>query len=449
MKKVEASVLVVDDQEEVLIASRMILKRYFETVNVLSDPGQLLDKIRSYAVDVVLLDMNYRLGYENGREGIYRLKEVQEHFPQVRIILMTSYANVETAVEGIKLGAIDYMLKPWDNDKLIEIVKSAVQQIRKAKKTAVPSAPVFFQGSSAEIQRVYQMGERVAKTDATVLIQGENGTGKYVLAEYIHKHSSRRDRPFIHVDLGSLNENLFESELFGYVRGAFTDARADTAGRFEQADGGTIFLDEIGNIPLHLQSKLLQVIQSKGVTRLGESKVRQLDVRIITATNVDLESAVKEKTFREDLYYRIHTVSLYLPALRERRDDIADMLQFFMKHMTEKYDMEMLHIGDSTLRQLEQYEWRGNIRELQNRIERAVILADQPELTLEHMGFEGVLALVKSKEETTISDVERNLIIDSLQKYAGNISKAAHELGVSRAALYRKLEKYSIPNPKE
>lgn len=449
MKKVEASVLVVDDQEEVLIASRLILKRYFETVNVLSDPGQLLDKIRSYAVDVVLLDMNYRLGYENGREGIYRLKEVQEHFPQVRIILMTSYANVETAVEGIKLGAIDYMLKPWDNDKLIEIVKSAVQQIRKAKKTAVPSAPVFFQGSSPEIQRVYQMGERVAKTDATVLIQGENGTGKYVLAEYIHKHSSRRDRPFIHVDLGSLNENLFESELFGYVRGAFTDARADTAGRFEQADGGTIFLDEIGNIPLHLQSKLLQVIQSKRVTRLGESKVRQLDVRIITATNVDLESAVKEKTFREDLYYRIHTVSLYLPALRERRDDIADMLQFFMKHMTEKYDMEMLHIGDSTLRQLEQYEWRGNIRELQNRIERAVILADQPELTLEHMGFEGVLALVKSKEETTISDVERNLIIESLQKNAGNISKAAHELGVSRAALYRKLEKYSIPNPKE
>ncbi|EEI90346.1 Sigma-54 interaction domain protein [Sphingobacterium spiritivorum ATCC 33300] len=449
MKKVEASVLVVDDQEEVLIASRLILKRYFETVNVLSDPGQLLDKIRSCEADVVLLDMNYRLGYENGREGIYRLTEVQEYFPQVRIILMTSYANVETAVEGIKLGAIDYILKPWDNDKLIEIVKSAVQQIRKAKKIAVPSAPVFFLGSSPKIQKVYQMGERVAKTDATVLIQGENGTGKYVLAEYIHKHSSRRDRPFIHVDLGSLNENLFESELFGYVRGAFTDARADTAGRFEQADGGTIFLDEIGNIPLHLQSKLLQVIQSKGVTRLGESKVRQLDVRIITATNVDLESAVKEKTFREDLYYRIHTVSLYLPALRERRDDIADMLRFFMKHMTEKYDMEMLHIGDTTLRQLEQYEWRGNIRELQNRIERAVILVDQPELTLEHMGFEGALALVKSKEETTISDVERNLIIDSLHKYAGNISKAAHELGVSRAALYRKLEKYSIPNPNE
>ncbi|MGJ1430856.1 sigma-54-dependent transcriptional regulator [Sphingobacterium spiritivorum] len=447
MKKVEASVLVVDDQEEVLIASRLLLKRYFEKVNVLSDPRQLLDKIRDCEADVVLLDMNYRMGYENGREGIYRLKEVQEHFPQVRIILMTSFANVETAVEGIKLGAIDYVLKPWDNEKLIDIVKSAVQQLRKAKKIAAPSAPVFFQGNSPEILKVYQMAERVAKTDATVLIQGENGTGKYVLAEYIHKQSARRDHPFVHVDLGSLNENLFESELFGYAKGAFTDAGKDTAGRFEQADGGTVFLDEIGNIPLHLQSKLLQVIQSKSVTRLGESKVRQLDVRIITATNIDLESAVKEKVFREDLYYRIHTVSLYLPALRERSEDIPDMLQFFLKHMSEKYDMEMLHIGDTTLRQLEQYEWRGNIRELQNRIERAVILADQQELTLEHMGFEGALALVKSKEETTISDVERNLIIDSLHKYAGNISKAAHELGVSRGALYRKLEKYSIPNP--
>ncbi|WP_293915630.1 MULTISPECIES: sigma-54-dependent transcriptional regulator [unclassified Sphingobacterium] len=447
MKKVEASVLVVDDQEEVLIASRLLLKRYFEKVNVLSDPRQLLDKIRDCEADVVLLDMNYRMGYENGREGIYRLKEVQEHFPQVRIILMTSFANVETAVEGIKLGAIDYVLKPWDNEKLIDIVKSAVQQLRKAKKIAAPSAPVFFQGNSPEILKVYQMAERVAKTDATVLIQGENGTGKYVLAEYIHKQSARRDHPFVHVDLGSLNENLFESELFGYAKGAFTDAGKDTAGRFEQADGGTVFLDEIGNIPLHLQSKLLQVIQSKSVTRLGESKVRQLDVRIITATNIDLESAVKEKVFREDLYYRIHTVSLYLPALRERSEDIPYMLQFFLKHMSEKYDMEMLHIGDTTLRQLEQYEWRGNIRELQNRIERAVILADQQELTLEHMGFEGALALVKSKEETTISDVERNLIIDSLHKYAGNISKAAHELGVSRGALYRKLEKYSIPNP--
>ncbi|QQT25419.1 sigma-54-dependent transcriptional regulator [Sphingobacterium spiritivorum] len=447
MKKVEASVLVVDDQEEVLIASRLLLKRYFEKVNVLYDPRQLLDKIRDCEADVVLLDMNYRMGYENGREGIYRLKEVQEHFPQVRIILMTSFANVETAVEGIKLGSIDYVLKPWDNEKLIDIVKSAVQQLRKAKKIAAPSAPVFFQGNSPEILKVYQMAERVAKTDATVLIQGENGTGKYVLAEYIHKQSARRDHPFVHVDLGSLNENLFESELFGYAKGAFTDAGKDTAGRFEQADGGTVFLDEIGNIPLHLQSKLLQVIQSKSVTRLGESKVRQLDVRIITATNIDLESAVKEKVFREDLYYRIHTVSLYLPALRERSEDIPDMLQFFLKHMTEKYDMEMLHIGDTTLRQLEQYEWRGNIRELQNRIERAVILADQQELTLEHMGFEGALALVKSKEETTISDVERNLIIDSLHKYAGNISKAAHELGVSRGALYRKLEKYSIPNP--
>jgi len=449
MRKVEASILVVDDQEEVLIASKLILKRYFETVNVLPQPKQLLETIGRLEVDVVLLDMNYRLGYENGREGIYRLKEVQEHFPHVKLILMTSFGHIETAVEGIKLGAVDYILKPWDNEKLINTIKSTVQQIRKVKSPPLMPPPMLFIGKAAKIQKVYKMGERVARTDATVLILGENGTGKYVLADYIHAHSRRKGGPFIHVDLGALHENLFESELFGYAKGAFTDARVDTPGRFEQANGGTIFLDEIGNIPIHLQSKLLQVIQNRTVTRLGESKARSLDVRILTATNIDIEAAVQDRRFREDLYYRIHTVSLHLPALRDRREDLRDMLHFFMQQMTIKYDVEMLTIEETLLKQLEQYEWRGNIRELQNRIERAVILADHSVLTLENMGFSGALALIKSKEESTIGDVERNLIINNLHKYDGNISKAAGELGVSRAALYRKMEKYDIPNPNE
>ncbi len=446
MKKINSSILVVDDQEEVLIAAKLILKRYFEKVIVLNDPRKLLATIADEAIEVVLLDMNFRVGYEDGKEGIYRLQEVREHFPLVKLILMTSYAQIERAVEGIKLGAIDYMMKPWENDKLIENIKQAVKQFRKSKGKSEETAASFYQGESDSIRGIYKMAERVAKTDANVLILGENGTGKYVLAEFIHQQSDRRKGPFIHVDLGSLNENLFESELFGYAKGAFTDANQDRPGRFEAANGGTIFLDEIGNVPMHLQTKLLQVIQSKKSIRLGESKARELDVRIITATNMDLADAVSKQLFREDLYYRINTISLEIPPLRERKEDLKGMIDFFLAHFADKYQMDVLLISAEVLEQLRQYNWPGNIRELQNRIERAVILADDTQIGLEALGINTEMLQLGADKDKTLSDIEKIKIEQTLAKHLGNISKTATELGLSRPALYRKMEKYGIQN---
>lgn len=444
MKKLNANILVVDDQDEVLIAAKMILKRHFENVITLNDPNKIMHVIAENQIQIILLDMNFRMGYEDGKEGIYRFREVKEHFPHIKLILMTSYAQVERAVEGIKLGAIDYILKPWDNDKLIESIKQCLKQIRANKTSAEEVVKKHFIGESKSIQDLYKMADKVAKTDANVLILGENGTGKYVLAEHIYKHSYRMDKPFVHVDLGSLNENLFESELFGYAKGAFTDARQDTAGRFEIANGGTIFLDEIGNIPAHLQSKLLQVIQNKTVTRLGESKARNLDVRIITATNVNLKDAVDRKEFREDLYYRINTISLEIPALRERKDDLKDMILFFISQYAAKYNVDNPILSDDLLDELSHYNWPGNIRELQNRIERAIILADGKSIELEDLGLSETDLTSSIIVDNKLSDMEKVRIVGSLAKFQNNITKAAEDLGLTRQALYRKLDKYQI-----
>jgi len=444
MKKTVANILIVDDQDEVLIAAKIILKRYFENVITLNDPNKIISTIIANDIEIVLLDMNFRMGYEDGKEGIYRFKEIQEHFPHIKLILMTSYAQVERAVEGIKLGAIDYILKPWDNERLVETIKQCVKQIRKSKPKQEEQNTKHFIGESKAIQDIYKMADRVAKTDANVLILGENGTGKFVLAEYIHQHSNRSDKPFVHVDLGSLNENLFESELFGYAKGAFTDARQDTAGRFEVANGGTIFLDEIGNIPAYLQSKLLQVIQNKTVTRLGESKPRTLDVRIITATNSNLKEAVGQKDFREDLYYRINTISLEIPALRNRLSDLEGMIQYFLSYYADKYLMEKPTLDSTVLANLLQYSWPGNIRELQNRIERALILADTDAIRFNDFGLETTDLIAMSATEAKLTDIEKQTIIESLFKNQNNISKTAEDLGLTRQALYRKMDKYHI-----
>lgn len=444
MRKINTNILVVDDQDEVLIAAKLILKRHFENVITLNDPNKILETVATHQIEVILLDMNFRMGYEDGKEGMYRFKEVREHFPDVKLILMTSYAQVERAVEGIKLGAIDYILKPWDNDKLIDTIKQCLKQIRKTNTKKEGGQRQQFIGESKIIQDVYKMASRVAKTDANVLILGENGTGKYVLADYIYQQSARKNKPFVHVDLGSLNENLFESELFGYAKGAFTDARQDTPGRFEIANGGTIFLDEIGNIPAYLQSKLLQVIQNKTVTRLGESKARHLDVRIITATNVNLKDAVDKKDFREDLYYRINTISLEIPALRMRQDDLSAMIDYFLTHYADKYAMEKPDLKASVLAKMMLYPWPGNIRELQNRIERAIILAEDNCITLADLGFEDFDLMPSSTSENKLSEIEKQKIMESLTKFQLNISKSAEYLGLTRQALYRKMEKYNI-----
>ncbi len=448
MRKTNATILVLDDNSEVLIAAKMLLKRHFETILTNNNPKKIAEILSQQEVDVIILDMNYRVGFEDGKEGIFWFKEIKNIAPNTQIILMTSYGNVETAVEGIKLGAVDYILKPWNNEALIETVKGVVKQLRK-KETLVDKPQKednVFIGQAPSIQKVYTMASRVAKTDVNALILGENGTGKYVLAKHIHDNSPRKEQPFIHVDLGALNENLFESELFGYAKGAFTDAKQDTEGRFEAANGGTIFLDEIGNVPLHLQAKLLQVIQSKSVIRLGESKARPVDIRIITATNANIEQEVNEKSFREDLYYRINTVTLQLPPLRDRLEDILPLLQFFVEEYAHKYDRTVPSISESTQQALTYYDWKGNIREMQNRVERALILTEEDELNLHDFGISPTMINDTSTEENTLQDMERISILKALEKYDGNISQTAEELGLSRAALYRRLEKYNIKN---
>lgn len=447
MKKTQATILVIDDQEDILFASKMVLKKHFETIYTLNNPRNILDTLSGNQIDVVLLDMNYRIGFEDGREGIYLLKEIKTFSPQTSVILMTAFGKVETAVEGLKAGALDYILKPWDNEKLLSVVKTAVDESRKDKKknSKAPKKDSFFVGNSSSIQKAYSLAEKVAKTDANVLILGENGTGKYVLANYIHQNSNRNAQPFIHVDLGSLNDNIFESELFGYAKGAFTDAKSDTPGRFELAQNGTIFLDEIGNVPLHLQAKLLQVIQNKSVTRLGEAKPRQLDVRIITATNIDLKQEVVQKNFREDLYYRINTMEIMLPPLREQKQDIVPMAKFLLDRIIEKYDREEIVFDNDALAQMEKHSWNGNIREMENRIERAVILCENNVITISDLDLD-IISKAENNDDLQLSDIEKSTIEKVLQKNNFNISKSAEELGLSRAALYRRMEKYKIDN---
>ncbi|PZO31500.1 MAG: sigma-54-dependent Fis family transcriptional regulator [Flavobacteriaceae bacterium] len=447
MKKTNANILVIDDQEDILFAAKMLLKKHFETIFTLNNPKNVIQLLAENDIDVVLLDMNYRIGFEDGREGLYFLKEIKTLSPKTIVILMTAFGKVETAVEGLKNGAFDYVLKPWENEKLLETVKQAVDESRKASKKAEKETPAenYFIGESKTIQKAYSLGEKVAKTDANVLILGENGTGKFVMAHYIHQNSDRKNNAFVHVDLGSLNDNIFESELFGYAKGAFTDAKTDTAGRFENAQNGTIFLDEIGNVPLHLQSKLLQVIQTKTVTRLGESKARPLDVRIITATNLNLKEEVNQKNFREDLYYRINTMEITLPSLKERKEDKIPMAQFLLEKMISKYDRNEIIFSEKALDQIEKHAWNGNIREMENRIERAVILCENNTISASDLDLEQITTF-ENRDDIPLSDREKMTIEKVLVKHDYNISKSAEELGLSRAALYRRMEKYNISN---
>jgi len=446
MKKTQANILVIDDQEDILLASKMVLKKHFENIFTLNNPRNILALLSENQIDVVLLDMNYRIGFEDGKEGIYFLKEIKKFSPLTIVILMTAFGKVETAVEGLKSGAYDYILKPWDNDKLLSIVRSAIEESRREKKKSLkePKADSFFIGNSTAIQKAYSLAEKVAKTDANVLILGENGTGKFVLAHHIHQKSNRNNQSFIHVDLGSLNDNIFESELFGYAKGAFTDAKNDTPGRFEAAQNGTIFLDEIGNVPLHLQSKLLQVIQNKSVTRLGESKSRQLNVRILTATNIDLKQEVSQKNFREDLYYRINTMEILLPSLKERKEDKIPLAQFLLEKLAEKYERKEIVFAPTALDQIEKHAWNGNIREMQNRIERAIILCDNNTITISDLDLDVITNFVSTSDDFQLSDMEKSAIEKVLAKNNFNISRSAEELGLSRASLYRRMEKYAI-----
>lgn len=450
MKKTDASILIIDDQEDILFTAKMLLKKHYEKIYTLNNPKKVVQLLAENEIDLVLLDMNYRIGFEDGREGLYFLKEIKALSPKTIVVLMTAFGKVETAVEGLKNGAFDYILKPWDNEKLLDTIKKGIGEARKNKKNNLlkEESAIYFIGTSKAIEKAYSLANKVAQTDANVLILGENGTGKYVLAKYIHENSTRKNNKFIHVDLGSLNENIFESELFGYAKGAFTDAKVDTIGKFETAQNGTIFLDEIGNVPLHLQSKLLQVIQSKTVIRLGETAPRKIEVRILTATNLNLKYEVRAKNFREDLYYRINTMEITLPPLRERVEDKIPLAQFLLDKMISKYERTSVTFDEKALRQIENHAWNGNIREMENRIERAVILCENNVISSSDLDLENITKF-ETTDEFQLSDIEKVTIEKVLVKYDFNISKSAEELGLSRAALYRRIEKYHLTTDQE
>ncbi|WP_223608209.1 sigma-54 dependent transcriptional regulator [Chryseobacterium sp. OSA05B] len=447
MRKKEAHILIVDDNEDILFSARVWLKKFFTEVSCLSQPTKILKFIVEHQIDAVVLDMNFRKGFENGQDGLYWMNEIKTLEPQLPIILMTAYGEVELAIEGLKKGASDFILKPWNNEKLYASVNLAVDISRKNKKLSQweninqKSNQYQLDSHSQKMQEILEQIKKVSPTDANILLLGENGTGKYVLAESIHEQSNRKNEPFVHIDLGSISENLFEAELFGYKKGAFTDANEDYAGKIENTQNGTVFLDEIGNLPLQLQTKLLSLIQNRKLSRIGETKERMLDVRFIFATNENLKKAVAENRFRQDLYYRINTVEINIPALRERPEDIHLLATYFLDRYKQKYHKPNLELSENLLSQLKNYPWPGNIRELDHCIERSVILSNDK-------SFQLLMPQLEEQESTitnlNIEDMEEMLIKKALKKHQGNISLAAEDLGLSRAALYRRMEKFGL-----
>ncbi|WBX74937.1 sigma-54 dependent transcriptional regulator [Tenacibaculum ovolyticum] len=456
MRKKEATILIVDDDDDILFSARISLKKYFTEIITANNPKKISNHLTTTTIDVVLLDMNYRIGYEDGKEGLYWLNHIKEISPETTVILMTAFGSVNLAVDAIKKGATDFILKPWNTEKLYGIVNAGVELARsKRKNTQLETVQKLNDkefhnktehiiGSSSAMQSAIGLANKVAPTDANILILGENGTGKYVFAKEIHLKSERKNAPFIHVDLGSLNENLFESELFGYVKGAFTDAHKDTIGRFELAKGGTIFLDEIGNLPLHLQSKLLTVVQNRKVTRLGEGNERAIDVRIICATNANVHEMVDEQTFRQDLLFRINTIELNLPPLRDRIGDVELLANHFLNKLNQKYRKKIDGFSKQALNGLKKYHWPGNIREIEHIIERAVIITDNTQIQTEDLHFSTKKLEASMSASLNLEETEKLLIEQALQKHQGNISRAAKDLGLTRAALYRRLEKHQL-----
>ncbi|MCX2451475.1 sigma-54 dependent transcriptional regulator [Pedobacter sp. PLR] len=455
---IDANVLVIDDDDDILLSARLFLKQHFSQVITCKSPKEINVLLSHNEVDLILLDMNYQKGASDGREGLYWLEHILSIDKDYVVILMTAYGNVELAVQAIKKGATDFILKPWENEKLFATLSSAsrlrqsnkkVKKLEKIHSSLQKDQARQFEhivGNSAPIKHLQNTLIKVAPTDANVLILGENGTGKQVFAYELHKHSLRKNSIFMHVDLGSLNENLFESELFGYAKGAFTDAKEDKPGRFELAEGGTIFLDEIGNLSQPLQAKLLSVLQNRTVTRLGESKERKVNVRLITATNMPLNEMVTKGTFRQDLLFRINTVELLLPGLAQRGEDITLLANHFLHSFSTKYHKSTYKFEPKAESLLLGYHWPGNVRELQHVIERAVIMADGMEISAQDLQLSpqkfGGAALIQP--EMGLEEMEKLMVQKAIDKHKGNISRAALELGLTRAALYRRIEKFDL-----
>ena len=450
MTKSKAKILVVDDNSGIRAALGLLLPMHFAQVELIPSPKELVSRLADFRPDVVLLDMNFHTDINTGNEGLFWLSEIKKRSADIEVVLFTAYADIQLAVEGMKRGAFDFIVKPWDNEKLITTLKAAYanrsKDAREASAMTASSVRMHW-GNGSAMTAIRKTVEKISLTDASVLITGENGTGKDVLAGEIHRRSERALKPMVCVDAGALTETLFESELFGHVKGAFTDAHADHIGKFEQADGGTLFLDEIGNIPLHLQAKLLRAIQNKTITRIGDTKAIPVDIRLICATNKNLEQMVKEGEFREDLYYRINTMHLHLPALRERTDEIVPLAKMFIEKYADKYRRHVAGLTAEAEDILMSQNWSGNIRELQNCIEKAVILADGDTLSVNDFELPQNKAAVESvhvSAEDTLEETEEKAIRAAMARFGGNLSMVAKSLNISRPTLYAKLKKYNI-----
>lgn len=456
--KTKANILIVDDDRDVLETARMFLKQEFSSVDIEEDPAKIPGYFDIKEYDVILLDMNFKKGMNDGSEGFYWLNEILKIDSQAIVILITAYGEVDLAVQAMKEGASDFVLKPWKNQKLLGTILSALRlrkskkevfRLREAQKSPAHSEEEYdfedFIGESAAIQRVKSLISKVAETDADILILGENGTGKEVAARAIHRKSLRKDGVFIGVDLGAVSETLFESELFGHVKGAFTDARQDKPGRFELADNGTIFLDEIGNLSLPLQAKLLTTLQSRKIRRVGSNRETEVNFRLLCATNMPLYEMVQEQKFRQDLLYRINTVEIRMPSLRERPDDIPLLAEHFLKIYARKYQKQGLQIDKGTLDKLRNYPWPGNIRELQHAVERAVILSEGDTINSIESFISPTAAVHRPPTQSrTLDEMERDFILQSLQEHNGNVTATAKALGLTRTALYRRMNKHGI-----
>ncbi len=457
MTLTKGKILVVDDDPYIILSLQTLLEQHYTQIRTLKDargiPGQLAED----TYDVILLDMNFRPGDTSGEEGMKWLRLIQETDSAVSVILITAYGGVNIAVEAIKEGAVDFVVKPWQNDKLLSTV-SAAFRLSKSKRalnrhrsrerilgSTIDDQFAGLIGDSPALKNVLEQVDKVAATDANILILGENGTGKELVAREIHRRSSRREEVFISVDLGSLSETLFESELFGHTKGAFTDAQEDRTGRFEAASGGTLFFDEIGNLPLPLQAKILSTLQNRKIFRVGSSKPVEIDIRLVCATNQSLRQMVAEGTFRQDLLYRINTVEIEIPPLRERAGDIPLLADFFLAKYAPKYRKRNLQIPAYVMKKLQKFEWPGNVRELQHAVERAVIMSDGKNLKSSDFQFQaGSEQGDQPGEDFNLDNLEKWAVKNCLKKHGGNVSRAASELGLTRGALYRRMEKYGL-----
>jgi two-component system, NtrC family, response regulator HydG len=453
MSLLKANILVIDDDVDVLTAVRLLLKTEVQQVVTEKNPENIPSLVTSRPFDLVLLDMNFNASINTGNEGLYWLRRIKEMKPGISVIMITAYGDIDLAVRSLKEGASDFIVKPWHNEKLVSTIADILKKKANHTSPANNSLPAKnsypdLLGNSDVMLDILSKIEKIAPTDANILILGENGTGKDLIAKAIHEKSLRRKQPFVKVDIGALTETLFESELFGHKKGAFTDAKDERMGRFEAANGGTLFLDEIGNISLQQQAKLLSALQNRQITRLGSNQVIPVDIRLICATNLPMNELANENRFRKDLVYRINTVEIIVPPLRKRKEDIRLLIDHFVKMYSTKYLKTNTRFSDAALKKLEQYHFPGNVRELQYIIERVIIMSDGNELTPDDVIFSPIESVNQNasseSDETKLSNIEKNTILRVIEKNNGNITKAAKELGITRTALYRRLGKYEI-----